>query len=1748
MDEQRISNDLSGTVHGAAVQAGSISGGVHFHLSPPAAEPAPHPAAPAGWGQAAALPADVQALLRAQAQAAQELPYRLPGARRPALATLYVRQELGSGQDDDQPEPERPAPIVDDRGRLVQPATAPVSRLVVRPPSRSVHDVLASDDHVVVTGGPGQGKSTLSLRLAAELAGWWSPGQEGQAGSLEPVLPLRVTARELAARLDTPFPHAIAASVRAEYGALLGKPVDADRLGERVAGRRWLLLVDGLDEVADAVERDRLVTVLAAWASTAEAPYRIVLTTRPIEGAALAPLQHIGANRYELQPFDETALRDFAGRWFDLGEDADRFVRQIRAAHLDELVRVPLLATIAAIIFEQHGDRPLPDSQYELYESYLKYLRSAQATRPGRFDEVCGLLLEHLGRVRLEADTSLADAATAWAGEHVPGWTPDAREELISSLTAAGPLVRRGGDLRFLHHSFAEHLAATAQARLLPAHFDHAHPGFALLLHTASGEFRGRHARAVLLHYTRLHPAEADRLITWLHAGNADEHLLAARLLAWRVPAGAGVVDDFLATVRAWARTTQSPGDEILAQAGRATHHPGIGGWLSGLMDDEAFPWPSRVAAATALATRLRGAEGDAARHRLREVIDQEAIAVEVRLAAAEALSDCGGDDRAIAEHGLVSVLGDQRASALERRKVAVVLSAFGSAARARAVRALESVLADPWAPDRDLVEAATGLVEIGVEFHERCADAFRAILGRHTGLNTDLTDAARALASLGAPHFDEAVAVLTGRIEDRRNDRIERIFAVEALAELGPQHRAHAVTLLQRIGAEFDVRPLERRFLADSLANLGFPEEAVERLRAVLADRMATVNHKLWAARSLGDAAPQHGEEAAALLQRLVAHPLAPGYERTAALGWLAAAGEPHRSAAVDDLRDLLADTAADPRLRREAATQLARLGPEFHPEIVERLGEIARRRRDPDLRSDAWRLLRRLDGPAAERAAAELVHLLGPDEAATWVAWRDFPVPQVSDTDDHEALARAVIRVLRDPARRGDARRSAATTLVTLGRPYHRDALDRVIALLRSRTVPDAELPWLARSLTGMGHAPRDEAAEVFRELLRGPAVTAGIVCGVAEALDHLGHRGDPEVVAALERIAFDETADGDSRGEAAVALARAAPDRLGAATAVVLSSRRGSDYRWETRLRALAALGADLVPGLRDVTAGSATKRIRREIAAALLAELDPGLREEALAELESQAADDCLVFSDRVDVWMRIVALAPDRQEAAIAFVRRVLEDERQSTTDRCEAAKNLAQLDDSLAGRSLTVLRRLAADQERAAHEHELAVYWWDGLSQDRTDGLRQANLLRARDPAATVWFRARLAQRYRGREARETRLALLDDPAVAPGDRFAGLTAWDDPDLIAAAESALADLLTAPEVLPAERVEAAVTLAGLSPRHLPRAVGVLAEFTEERFGRLAWDKLAELDPEWRRRRIAEARAVLADESRPWRDHAEASEVLVDLVSAEAVAGYLRGMLDDPVVGDLDRVEIRVLLRDLDGLGALRRIRDDDRAPAATRWTVANRLAGFTVADRAAGVRTLHALATDRACRPTLRWRAGRDLMSFGDRGRELGAPALHGIVTDATLPQLVRTDAARTLAGHRPDLRGEMLGFLQRLRHTGKPLARVQVCEAIGHFDSLDGALGLRALAADRSLGPRVRLRAATAMANLRADHREQAALVAREVAHDEAAPRHVRVKAARLLARLSRLCRGEARDLLRRLTHVAGNTTHPFA
>ncbi|MBP2327334.1 hypothetical protein JOF56_007719 [Kibdelosporangium banguiense] len=851
-------NRIEGNVWGQALQAGSIEGGVQFVLNATsAAPPRPEHEPVAAWEKITEPPDEIRSVLNAQMQAAHKLPYRLPGARRPSLATVYVRQDLSSGTEEQRSETSRPTPVLDDHGQLVEVLRAPTVRVAVRPPARTVREALDANEHLIVTGGAGQGKSTLSLRLAADTASRWYDSAADDPLT-EPVIPLRLSARELAARLDLPFAQALADSANAECGALLGAPLQSDLVSDRALGCRWLLLVDGLDEVADAADRDSLADVLAAWASAPESPYRVVVTTRPIEGAALAPLQRIKAARYELQPFDEQALIRFAENWFDEEglDHAHRFVRQIRDAHLDELVRVPLLATIAAIIFQQE-DRPLPDNQYELYESYLAFLRSARKSS-SIFEPHHTALLEHLGKTRSETDTSLVGAARDWIRRSVDqlphGWS----EDLTAYLISGGLLVMRGNDLSFLHHSFAEHLAATAQARLLPEHFDSSNDDFARLLYAARPKERGEYARSVLLHYTRLHPDEADPLVCWLHTGGTEQHLLAARLLAKRVPASHAVMTAFLATVRARAMTTTAFSGEILSQASRATHYPGLAEWLLGLMHTEDAPWQSRTEAAAALATRLHGKHFREAVTYLSDVVDDVDTSIEQRLTAAE--------------RGLRAVLSNPRATGLQYRTAAVTLAVFGGHAREFAINTLTSLLTDD-SPVTDLVEAATGLVEIGPEFHDQAAAIFRQVLRDPVLSTVGRRDAALGLVSLGPAQAAEAVSLVNTLIIDRRRSSTDRFDLARVLGDLGPQHRNAAVDHVESILAEPGLTGNDRWWGADQIAEFGldFRDRAIRHLRSTIAAPRTTAVAVGRSVRSLAKLSPEFVHEAATELQRLL-------------------------------------------------------------------------------------------------------------------------------------------------------------------------------------------------------------------------------------------------------------------------------------------------------------------------------------------------------------------------------------------------------------------------------------------------------------------------------------------------------------------------------------------------------------------------------------------------------------------------------------------------------------------------------------------------------------------------------------------------------------------------------------------------------------------------------------------------------------------------------------------------------------
>ncbi|MCE6995220.1 helix-turn-helix domain-containing protein [Saccharothrix sp. S26] len=1682
--------------------------------------------APDDWSSLPVLPDEVRSLLRAQEVAARDLPYRLPGARTPSLDTVYVRQELGTGTEDAHDEQPRTEPELDERG-LLRERAAPKPRLTVRPPARTVRQALDDDEHVLVTGGPGQGKSTLSLRLAGEIAARWS-GRDGSPPLAEPVVPLRLTARELAKRLDLPFPKALVESIAADYGSLLWSEVDPTRVAERVAGCRWLLLVDGLDEVADPVGQSRLLHVLEGCAAPGS-PYRVVVTTRPIEGSILAPLQRASAARYELQPFDERALRRFADNWFDGSPGrADRFLRQLRAAHLDELARVPLLVTIAAIIFERFGDRPLPDNQYELYEAYLGYLLTAHPTAPGPFDHLRDDLLQHLGRVRLESDTSLVTAARTWVAERLPvrvGWT----EELTTFLTAVGPLVQRGDDLRFLHHSFAEHLAATARARELPASFTAGHHDFTSLLHTASQGEPGRHARAVLLHYTRLRPDQADHVLRSLHGGGASHHVLAAKLLAQHLPAGPEVVDDFLATARAWAMTTDYLGAEVLRHASRAAHHPALVSWLLDLMRDDRAPWESRVEAATALATRLRTAHTPEAVALLCAVADDPSTAVPDRLAAAEALSQCGASERNAAERGLRAVLADPHAEMSDCRTAAVVLASLSVEGREGATKALLDLLDDPLMPNDDLVEIATGLVEIGVEFHDRCAEVFLSVLRDPVGSMTGRRDAAIALASLGAHHLDQAATALVELVGQRWRHRVERANAAKTLAELGPEHRATAAAHLQDMMAEHQPEHSDRRTILEALIDLGgcSPHAAAVHLRKTIDDHQADVNAVYWAVRTLADFGPEYHDEAARHLLRIADDPLVTGFEREAALGRLGEFGEPHRTNAINRLRHDLTDPGTDPGRRCDAGRELSRLGPEFHGEVVENLLDILSHVLRPYDASRAWQLLASLDTRYKEAAARAQFELLTPaTEEDAYLSSYFSPVP--IKAEDSDQAAETLLRALSDTTLSWMVRHQACTSLIRLHRRFHQPLLGVFLELWETDRLLSS-----ARYFTRTAPQVRARLAKHIQEVI-GATTDAEVVISGAEALAALGHHDD-STASLVRGVVLDHVVAPTTRFKAATSLALLDPHRIAEMIDFAADTMlHPSPWSWKFTMSQLARLGGDITAHVATQVDRDVDCDMKRE-AAALVMELRGEPDHEAVSALR-QLADDAHLASDkRGDAFMTLARFEPTATDA-VNHLESVVNDEDASTDERGGAAYDLVRLDRSHWHRCVVVLQRMLVDPMVTLEEHVGLVQRLSRLNALRQAEINKLNFAVVHHPSASTTTRRDALNRVADRTRDAIFEELVTDRATPVGVR---LPRYPSPALTDVVTTAARDVMTAIESTRADRVDAAVALVDASHQVVPEALGTLTHLASDSSLRFrAWRALADCGTPYRREAVARALDVVGDEAESLHARFRAANLIIGLLRLPpaGVVDFLRRVASDERTSSWRRLESLFRLRHVDGLDGVRAMRDDERVSPVVRRLAATKLVDYRPEDRATGAELLRKIAADTSQRPALRCAAASDLVRFGAPGRAHAAEIAHAMAVDTALSPTCRVRAAEILEKAARSRRREALAILGELSAAADPRHRLRALEAVAAITPLTATHPLRAMTRDRDLPPVVRLRSAEALVANHREHREPAVIAAREVAFDERLPKHVRVRAARNLARWSEVFRDVARQLLHAL------------
>jgi tetratricopeptide (TPR) repeat protein len=370
----------------------------------------------------------------------------------------------------------------------------------------STDDVLAELETCVVTGGPGGGKSSLLRTWTARLA-------DRQHQALQPDVtpmwaPVLVQAAAVAERLrepdSLPLPDALAAAAAAaaqghgfpDSTSVMAALLRADPLPDS----RWLVLIDGLDEVTAGGVRERLLREVAAYVADHPHLCRFIIATRSATESELTALGG-GIRVFELQPFRPGDLPDVAQGWFtalaepDPDESARAFLAAVHRAGLGGLAGVPLITAMLCQLYASDTGRPLPGSRGAVYGEFVEHLRKHYSDEgPGDLHKQTEAdmadyrsttapiaahqlvnhlhgLVAHLAAERWRGSTARAldivaahPDASRPAGIDFEKW----RSFLDSSLRRSGLLMVQGNDLVFVHRTFLEYLAAWHAARTSP--------------------------------------------------------------------------------------------------------------------------------------------------------------------------------------------------------------------------------------------------------------------------------------------------------------------------------------------------------------------------------------------------------------------------------------------------------------------------------------------------------------------------------------------------------------------------------------------------------------------------------------------------------------------------------------------------------------------------------------------------------------------------------------------------------------------------------------------------------------------------------------------------------------------------------------------------------------------------------------------------------------------------------------------------------------------------------------------------------------------------------------------------------------------------------------------------------------------------------------------------------------------------------------------------------------------------------
>lgn len=321
-----------------------------------------------------------------------------------------------------------------------------------------------SEPNIVFFGDPGIGKSSLLRHIAGRA--WESPTSVGLEAPYIPMLVRLGNLAECEGTLEDWLWDGMCKGADAQPAECPPRGFFS-KWAERT-GSRWLLLLDGFDEIPEKARE----TMLGRLGDLLESDAHLCfLTSRPAQGRE-DPIWYLcnASTCYEVLPFSATQELGLVQRWLDA--DARRFQDQFEKIRLNASKKTPLLLTMAVAVYRADGD--LGESRIGIYERFVEaalkeaHIKGLEKQTEPAVAELARPILEDLALRSTEARnldvtsvigfcTEYLERALRISSEHAE---VKARRAVLALGRLSGLFFCDGETCQWWHNTIAEYLAA----------------------------------------------------------------------------------------------------------------------------------------------------------------------------------------------------------------------------------------------------------------------------------------------------------------------------------------------------------------------------------------------------------------------------------------------------------------------------------------------------------------------------------------------------------------------------------------------------------------------------------------------------------------------------------------------------------------------------------------------------------------------------------------------------------------------------------------------------------------------------------------------------------------------------------------------------------------------------------------------------------------------------------------------------------------------------------------------------------------------------------------------------------------------------------------------------------------------------------------------------------------------------------------------------------------------------------------